>query len=70
MEMKIHYRKTSIIDEMRAAIATAKEPIDHFELTPAEFNEGFNHFDKSFQRDNSVQYMYRSIAIKVNNEQN
>jgi hypothetical protein len=66
--MKIHYRKTSLIEEMTAAIAAAKEPIDHFELTAAEFNEGFNHFDKSFQRDNSVQYMFRSIAIKVNNE--
>ena len=66
--MKIHYRKTSIIEEMQAAIAEAKEPIDHFELTSAEFNDGFNHFDKSFQRDNSVQYMFRGIAIKVNNE--
>ena len=66
--MKIHYRKTSLIEEMQAAIAAAKEPIDHFELTTVEFNEGFNHFDKSFQRDNSVQYQFRGIAIKVNNE--
>jgi hypothetical protein len=68
--MKIHYRKTSIIDEMRTAIKESKDPIDHFELTREEFNEGFNHLDKSFQRDNSVQYMFRGIAIKVNNEQN
>ena len=66
--MKIHFRKTSLIEEMQAAIAAAKEPIDYFELTPAEFNEGFNHFDKSFQRDNSVQYMFRGIPLKVNNE--
>jgi hypothetical protein len=68
--MKIHYKKPSLIDEMRQAIASSKEPIDHFELTPEEFNQHFSSFDKSFQRDNSVQYMFRGIAIKVNNEQN
>ena len=66
--MKIHYRKTSLIEEMQAAIAAAKEPIDHFELTSVEFNEGFTYFDKSFQRDNSVQYQFRGIPLKVNNE--
>jgi hypothetical protein len=66
--MKIHYKKPSLIDEMRRAIATSKEPIDHFELTPEEFNQHFTLWDKSFQQDNSVQYMFRGIPLKVNNE--
>lgn len=64
--MKIHYRKISLIEEMQTAMANAKEPIDHFELTQEEFNQNFSSFDKSFQRDNSVQYMFRGILIKVN----
>jgi hypothetical protein len=49
--MKIHYKKPSLLDEMRRAIATSKEPIDHFELTPEEFNQhftqfGINHFNE------------------------
>jgi hypothetical protein len=63
--MKIHYRKPDLLEEMKRAIADSKEPIDHFELTPVEFNQHFSSFDKSFQKDNSVQYMYRSIPIKV-----
>jgi hypothetical protein len=66
--MKIHYKKPSLLDEMRQAIATSKEPIDHFELTPDEFNQYFGFFDKSFLKDNSVQYMFRGIPLKVNNE--
>ena len=65
VEMKIHYRKPDLLEEMKRAIADSKEPIDHFELTPVEFNQHFSSFDKSFQKDNSVQYMYRSIPIKV-----
>jgi hypothetical protein len=66
--MKIHYRKPDLLEEMKKAIADSKEPIDHFELTPEEFNQHFSSFDKSFQRDNSVQYMFRGIPLKVNNE--
>ena len=66
--MKIHYRKPDLLEEMKTAIADSKEPIDHFELTPEEFNQHFSSFDKSFQRDNSVQYMFRGIPLKVNNE--
>jgi hypothetical protein len=68
VEMKIHYRKPDLLEEMKKAIANSKEPIDHFELTPEEFNQHFSSFDKSFQRDNSVQYMFRGIPLKVNNE--
>ena len=66
--MKIHYRKPDLLEEMKKAIADSKEPIDHFELTPIEFNQHFSSFDKSFQQDNSVQYMFRGIPLKVNNE--
>jgi hypothetical protein len=69
VEMKIHYKKPDLLDEMRQAIATrSTEPIDHFELTQEEFNQHFNSFDKSFQHDNSVQYTFRGIPLKVNNE--
>ena len=63
--MKIHYRKTSLLEEMQAAIVNAKEPIDYFELTQEEFNQNFSSFDKSLQRDNFVQYTFRGIPIKV-----
>jgi hypothetical protein len=66
--MKIHYRKPDLLEEMKRAIADSKEPIDYFELTPEEFNQHFSSFDKSFLRDNSVQYMFRGIPLKVNNE--
>jgi hypothetical protein len=65
VEMKIHYRKPSLIEEMQAAIVASKEPIDYFELTPEEFNQYFSSFDKSFQRDNTVQYQFKGILIKV-----
>jgi hypothetical protein len=63
--MKIHYRKPDLLEEMKKAIADSKEPIDHFELTPDEFNQHFSSFDKSFQKDNSVEYMFRGIPLKV-----
>ena len=63
--MKIHYRKPLLIEQMKAAIANSKEPIDHFELTQEEFNQHYSMFDKSNQRDGSVQYFYKSYPIKV-----
>ena len=66
--MKIHYKKPDLLDEMKRAIDTSKEPIDYFELTQEEFNSHYTFFDKSFLKDNSVQYVFRTIPIKVNNE--
>jgi len=63
--MKIHYRKPDLLEEMKKAIVDSKEPIDHFELTSEEFNQHYSSFDKSFQHDNSVQYMFRGIPLKV-----
>ena len=65
VEMKIHYRKPLLIEQMKDAIANSKEPIDYFELTQEEFNANYSHFDKSQQRDNTTQYSYKTIPIKV-----
>jgi hypothetical protein len=67
--MKVHYRKPDLLEQMKQAIADSKGPIDHFELTPEEFNQHFSSFDKSFQRDNSVQYLFRGIPLKIDHEQ-
>jgi hypothetical protein len=63
--MKIHYRKPNLVEQMKTAIADSKEPIDYFELTQEEFNANHSVFDKSHQRDGSVQYFYKSYPIKV-----
>ena len=63
--MKIHYRKPNLLEEMLKAIDDSQEPIDHFELTHEEFNQWYSSFNKTVQRDNSVQYMFRGILIKV-----
>ena len=63
--MKIHYRKPNLLEEMLKAIDDSKEPIDHFELTHEEFNQHYSYFNKTVQRDTSVQYMFRGILIKV-----
>ena len=66
--MKIHYRKPNLLEEMLKAIADtadSKEPIDHFELTHEEFNQHYSSFNKTVQRDNSVQYLFRGILIKI-----
>jgi hypothetical protein len=64
--MKIHYRTPSLLEEMQKAIAESKQPIDYFEVTQEEFNQHFSSFDKSFQRDETVHYMFKGILIKVN----
>jgi hypothetical protein len=65
--MKIKYRKPSLIEQMNEAVATAKQPIDYFELTQTEFQSVFNHLDKT-NTHNSVSYSYKGIAIKVTDE--
>ena len=68
--MKIHYRERTILDDMNNAIfvQAKSKPIEYFELTQKEFDSIYTMFDKSFQKDNSVQYMYKGIPIKVNDE--
>ena len=69
LEMKIHYRKPSLIEQMNNAIAVSAgpnaKPIDHFELTQEEFSQHFSSFDKSHQQDGNTQYSFKSIPIKV-----
>jgi len=65
--MKIKYRKPTLIEQMTEAVATAKQPIDFFELTEKEFQSVFNNIDKSKSGDN-ISYSYKGIAIKVTDE--
>ena len=65
--MKIKYRKHTLVEQMNEAIATAKQPIDYFELTQQEFQSVFNNLDKTNSK-NIVEYSYKGIAIKVANE--
>jgi len=69
VEMKIHYRKPSLVEQMNNAIAVSTEPnakpIDYFELNQEEFNQHFSSFDKSHQQDGNTQYSFKSIPIKV-----
>jgi hypothetical protein len=65
--MKIKYRKPTLIEQMTEAIATAKQPIDYFELSQTEFQSVFNNLDKTNSK-NTVSYSYKGIAIKVADE--
>ena len=69
VEMKIHYRKPTLLEQMDLAIRDCNspdtKPIDHFELTQKEFNQHFSSFDKSHQQDGNTQYSFKSIPIKV-----
>ena len=69
VEMKIHYRKPSLVEQMNNAIAVSTgpnaKPIDHFELSQEEFSQHFSNFDKSHQQDGNTQYSFKSIPIKV-----
>ena len=65
--MKIKYRKPTLVEQMTEAIATAKQPIDYFELSQKEFQSVFNSLDKTNSK-NTVAYSYKGISIKVLDE--
>jgi hypothetical protein len=69
VEMKLHYRKPNLVEQMNNAFAVSAEPnakpIDHFELNQEEFSQHFSSFDKSQQQDGTTQYSFKSIPIKV-----
>jgi hypothetical protein len=65
--MKIKYRKPTLVEQMSEAIATAKQPIDYFELTQSEFQSVFTSLDKTKSGD-TITYSYKGISIKVANE--
>ena len=69
VEMKIHYRKPSLVEQMNNAIAVSNgpnaKPIDYFELNQEEFSRHFSDFDKSHQHNGNTQYSFKGIPIKV-----
>ena len=65
--MKIVYRKPTLIEQMTEAIATAKQPIDCFELTQSEFQTVLDKLDKSYAGMKTL-YSYKGISIKVADE--
>jgi hypothetical protein len=67
VQMKIHYRKPSLIEQMADAINTSKKPIDYFELTSEELNANYSNFDRTI-KDKVIHYSYKGITIKVSNE--
>jgi hypothetical protein len=62
--MKIKYRKPTLIEQMSEAIATAKKPIDCFELTSEELNANYSNFDRTI-KDKIIYYSYKGISVKV-----
>jgi len=65
--MKIYYRTPTVIEQMTEAIATAKQPIDYFELTSEELNSNYSNFDRTI-KDKVIYYSYKGITIKVADE--
>lgn len=64
LEMKIHYRKPTVLELMTDAIRDSKNPIDYFELTSEELNSYYSNFDKT-NSGSDMAYSYKGIAIKV-----
>jgi hypothetical protein len=65
VEMKIHHREPTVLEQMADAIRDSKKPIDYFELTSEELNANYSNFDRSSNNNNIVQYSYKGIPIKV-----
>ena len=65
--MKIRYREPTLLEQMTEAIATAKKPIDYFELSGEELNANYSNFDRT-TKDKVIHYSYKGITIKVSNE--
>ena len=64
VEMKIHYRDPTVLEQIADAIRDSKKPIDYIELTSEELNANYSNFDKTI-KDKIVYYSYKGIAIKV-----
>jgi hypothetical protein len=67
VEMKVHYRKPTLLELMDDAISVAnsKKPIKHFELNSDELSSCYSSFDKINHKDNVISYSYKGIPIKV-----
>ena len=68
VEMKIHYRKPSLIEQMNNAIAVSNEPnvkpIDYFELSSEELNANYSNFDRTI-KEKVIHYSYKGVPVKV-----
>ena len=69
VEMKIHYREPTVLEQMNNAIRVSneanKKPIECFELTSDELNSNYSNFDKTHNSQIKVTYSYKGIPIKV-----
>ena len=70
MEMKIHYREPTVLEQMNNAINVSAEanrkPIEYFELNGEELNSYYSNFDRTTGKDGEIFYSYKGIVIKVN----
>jgi len=64
VEMKIHYREPTILEQMNDAVRDSKKPIDYFELTSEELNANYSNFDRTI-KDKIIYYSYKGIPVKV-----
>ena len=68
VEMKIHYREPTVLEQMNNAIRVSdeanKKPIDFFELTSDELNANYSNFDRTI-KDKIIYYSYKGIPVKV-----
>jgi hypothetical protein len=64
VEMKIHYREPTVLEQMNDAVRDSKKPIDWFELTSEEINANYSNFDRTI-KDKIIYYSYKGIPVKV-----
>jgi len=64
VEMKIHYRKPTLLEQMADAIRDTKKPIDYFELSDEELNANYSNFDRTI-KDKVIHYSYKGVPVKV-----
>jgi hypothetical protein len=64
VEMKIHYREPTVLEQMADAIRDSKKPIDYFELTSEEINANYSNFDRTI-KDKIIYYSYKGVPVKV-----
>lgn len=65
--MKIQYRKPTLIEQIKEAIATAKQPIEVIMLTQSEFQSVYNYLDKTKNKE-AVIYSFKGVPIEVKDE--
>jgi len=72
VQMKVYYREPTLLELMNDAVrdsATGNtKPIEYFELNTDELNSYYSYFDRSIKKDNTIDYSYKGITIKVTHE--